>query len=44
MNYLLLGGHFDIHSEGEKLKELEEITKKEDFWQDFSYANNINKE
>ena len=44
MNYLLLGGHFDIHSKEEKLKELEEITKKEDFWQDFSYANNINKE
>lgn len=44
MNYLLLGGHFDIHSKEEKLKELEEITKKDDFWQDFSYANNINKE
>ena len=39
-----MGGHFDIHSKEEKLKELEEITKKEDFWQDFSYANNINKE
>ncbi len=39
-----MGGHFDIHSKEAKLKELEEITKKENFWQDFSYANNINKE
>ena len=39
-----MGGRFDITKKSERLKELENLTNKEDFWQDFSYANSINKE
>ncbi len=39
-----MGGLFDVSNLKVKLQELESIINKEDFWQDFDKANNINKE
>ena len=39
-----MGGHFDLENKKNKITELEEITKKEDFWQDIDNANKTNKE
>ncbi len=39
-----MGGLFDIPKLEKKLKELENLINKEDFWQDFDNANKINKE
>ena len=39
-----MGGLFDISNLKAKLQELENVINKEDFWQDFDKANNINKE
>lgn len=39
-----MGGHFDISSLKEKVRELESEINKEDFWQDFDKASNLNRE
>lgn len=37
------GGHFDIEGKKEELKSLEDLSMKNDFWDDVDNANNINK-
>ena len=39
-----MGGLFDIDNIGVKIAELEEKINKDDFWDNFEYANKINKE
>ena len=39
-----MGGLFDIDIIGVKIAELEEKINRDDFWDDFEYANKINKE
>ncbi len=39
-----MGGHFDLETKQRRIKELEEETKKETFWQDVEKANQVNQE
>ena len=38
------GGHFDLEKKETRIKELEAITKQEDFWQDIDTAAKVNQE
>ena len=38
------GGHFDLEEKEKRIKELENITKEENFWQNIEAANQINQE
>ncbi len=39
-----MGGHFDIPKLNNRIKELEEIINKENFWDNYEYASSINEE
>ena len=41
---MIYGGHFDINSQKEKIKSLEQETSKENFWNDREQAEKIIKE
>ena len=38
---MIYGGHFDIPSKNDKIKELENISLQPDFWNDRAFANKI---